>query len=62
MFWAQVKAFTPLFDLNLTTEDFEKELGQTHGTLAHSIERLLATIPTQTSAPAAIIYSGRVNR
>jgi len=62
MFWAQVKAFEPLFALNLTTNDFEVEMGQTHGTLAHSIERLLATIPTQTSAPAAIIYSGRVNQ
>ena len=56
MFWAQVKAFTPLFDLNLTTEDFEKELGQTHGTLAHCLERLLTMVPTQTCGPAAITF------
>jgi lipopolysaccharide biosynthesis protein len=55
MFWAQVKAFEPLFALNLRTNDFEAEMGQTNGTLAHSIERLLATVPTQTSGPAAII-------
>lgn len=56
MFWAQVKAFAPLFDLNLTTEDFEKELGQTHGTLAHCLERLLTMVPTQTYGPAAITF------
>lgn len=56
MFWAQVKAFESLFALNLTTEDFEVEMGQTNGTLAHCIERLLATIPTQTCGPAAITF------
>lgn len=56
MFWAQVKAFEPLFALNLSTEDFELELQQSNGTLAHCIERLLATIPTQNAGPAAITF------
>jgi len=56
MFWAQVKAFEPLFALNLETDDFEPETQQTNGTLAHCIERLLATVPTQTIGPAAITF------
>lgn len=56
MFWGQVKAFEPLFALNLTTNDFEPELQQTNGTLAHCIERLLTTVPTQSGGPAAIFY------
>lgn len=56
MFWAQVQAFKPLFALNLSTEDFEVELKQSNGTLAHCIERLLATVPTQSAGPAAIFF------
>lgn len=40
MFWAKTDAIKPLFDLRLTTNDFEEENGQLDGTLAHSIERI----------------------
>ena len=40
MFWARSAALQPLFDANLTLEDFPEEAGQTGGTIAHSIERL----------------------
>ena len=55
MFWAQVKAFAPLFALELSTSDFEQETGQSNGTLAHCIERILAITPAQYLGPAAII-------
>lgn len=45
MFWAQTRAFLPLFNLGMTLEEFEPELGQSGSTLAHSIERMLCFIP-----------------
>lgn len=46
MFWARTTAIKPLFDLNLTWEDFPEEKGQTDGTVAHAMERLLGVVPT----------------
>ena len=45
MFWAQTRAFLPFLNLGITLKDFEPELGQSGGTLAHSIERMLCFIP-----------------
>lgn len=55
MFWARMDAMRPLFDLNLTWQDFPEEKGQTDGTTAHAIERLLGVVPTATGYETCII-------
>lgn len=40
-FWARSKALRPILDLQLTIADFPPEAGQTNGTLAHVLERLV---------------------
>jgi lipopolysaccharide biosynthesis protein/LmbE family N-acetylglucosaminyl deacetylase/GT2 family glycosyltransferase len=44
MFWARVQAIKPILDLKLSNADFEAELGQTDGTMAHAVERLFSFI------------------
>ena len=41
MFWARGDALAPLFNANITINDFVEEAGQTDGTFAHCLERLL---------------------
>lgn len=43
-FWAKTEAVRPIFDLNLTYEDFPEERGQTDGTLAHALERVISFV------------------
>lgn len=42
MFWAKRIALEPLLDLNLKQDDFPEEIGQTDGTIHHTIERCFA--------------------
>jgi len=46
MFWARTDAIRPLLEAGLQWSDFPPELGQTDGTLAHCIERMLGVVPT----------------
>lgn len=55
MFWARTDALRPLFDAGLTLDDFPEEAGQTDGTLAHCLERLLALVPEQSGLATAIL-------
>ncbi|WP_313740171.1 rhamnan synthesis F family protein [Pseudomonas sp.] len=41
MFWARGDALSPLFDARIAIDDFAEEAGQTDGTFAHCLERLL---------------------
>jgi FMN phosphatase YigB (HAD superfamily) len=44
MFWARVDALRPLLTAGLTPHDFPEEHGQTDGTLAHAIERVVTLV------------------
>ncbi len=44
MFWAKSKALEKLLSLGLTYQDFEEEVGQVDGSIAHVIERSIAYI------------------
>jgi FMN phosphatase YigB (HAD superfamily) len=44
MFWARVDAIRPLFEANITYDDFPPEEGQIDGTIAHAIERAVSVI------------------
>ncbi|MDR0887179.1 MAG: glycoside hydrolase family 99-like domain-containing protein [Candidatus Nomurabacteria bacterium] len=44
MFWCRMNYLDPLSDMFLIPSDFEIEMGQIDGTLAHAVERLLGKI------------------
>lgn len=46
MFWARADAIRPLLEAGLEWSDFPPETGQTDGTLAHCIERMLGVVVT----------------
>ena len=57
MFWVRLEALRTLLDAHLQLHEFEPERGQTDGTLAHAIERIIARVdlprPDGGSADAA---------
>lgn len=55
MFWARVDALAPLFNMDLSWQDFPEEKGQTDGTTAHAIERLLGIVPQALNYGSLII-------
>lgn len=59
MFWARTDALRPLFAAGLDWSDFPEEQGQTDGTLAHTIERLLGVVPPATGWSLAVLRDKR---
>ena len=55
MFWARGAALKPLFDAGITLDDFAAESGQTDGTFAHCLERLLVLVCRQQGYGGAIL-------
>jgi predicted HAD superfamily hydrolase len=55
MFWVRGDALAPLFQANMQLEDFEVEKGQTDGTLAHTLERLIGLCATNQGFEHGII-------
>jgi hypothetical protein len=41
VFWARAKTLRPLTEANFSLDEFDPEQGQTDGTLAHAIERMV---------------------
>jgi len=59
MFWARTDAIRPLLDAGLEWHDFPPEQGQTDGTLAHCIERMLGVVPTSRHFQHGVIRDSR---
>lgn len=55
MFWARTDALMPLFNANFDLEEFEPEFGQTDGTLAHCLERMLSIVTNRQGYDHAIL-------
>ena len=55
-FWARTDALKPLFERGYTYEDFPAEKGQTDGTLAHALERILPFISRKQGYDDYIMY------
>lgn len=55
MFWARMAGLRALFDAGILLSDFPEEAGQTDGTLAHCLERLLALTTRRAGLRTAIL-------
>ncbi len=55
-FWAKTDALRPLLERGYTYEDFPREEGQTDGTLAHALERILPFISRKQGYDDYILY------
>ncbi len=59
MFWARSDAIRPLLEAGMRWSDFPPEQGQTDGTLAHCIERMLGVVPTSRKFQHGVIADQR---
>lgn len=55
MFWARTAAIRDILEAGIALEDFPEEAGQTDGTLAHCLERMLALAARRAGFRAAIL-------
>ena len=55
-FWARCDALRPLLEHGYTYEDFPREQGQTDGTLAHALERILPFVSRKQGYDDFILY------
>ena len=55
-FWARTDALRPLFEKGYTYEDFPREQGQTDGTFAHALERILPFVSRKQGYDDFILY------
>ena len=55
-FWARTDALRPLFERGYTYEDFPQEHGQTDGTLAHALERIVPFVSRKQGYDDYILY------
>jgi len=55
-FWARTDALKPLFEKGYTYDDFPHEQGQTDGTLAHALERILPFVSRKQGYDNYILY------
>lgn len=55
-FWARTDALRPIFERGYTYEDFPQEHGQTDGTLAHALERILPFVSRKQGYDDFILY------
>ncbi len=55
-FWARTDALRPLLEHGYTYEDFPREQGQTDGTLAHTLERVIPFISRKQGYDDYILY------
>ncbi|MDH0289124.1 hypothetical protein N7414_08355 [Pseudomonas sp. GD04087] len=61
MFWASREALAPLFEAGISLDDFAEEAGQTDGTFAHCLERLLVLTSRSQGLPPAILRCQHTN-
>lgn len=62
MFWVRPEALNPLFDLNLTWNDYPEEPLPYDGTMLHAIERLLPIIANNQNYDYALIHTPGITR
>ena len=60
-FWARTEALRPILERGFKTEDFPEEQGQTDGTLAHALERVVPFVSRKQGYDDYILYLDRAD-